>query len=726
MNTQLMILSSGTIFASSGIIDLYNDIPISLNYNIADIKTPQNRNADYSKTITVPGSNNNNNLLSHIYEIGIDRLYNPNHKVEARILYDSVQVFKGFMRLAKIMSKDGGLIEYDLELRGRLDDLFVSVKGKFLTDLTWSDLDHTYNKTNLKASWSTPVGSNYVYPVIDYGYSINKKDYEVSNFAPATYLKEIWDRIFSYAGFQYSSTFLTGTFFKSLIIPFTSDKMRLTEAQINLRQFRASRATTDQTFAMTFGSTYTYTDIIFNNDSTAPNEDTGGVYNTTTGIWTCGANGYYNISAYLTIAGDAAATQNSSMWCRIIDVTNTPRQIDMPGSYYAISTQTISFSIATPSPLYISSGTQVKVQLAHLTQSSPAPNISVKIGSYVYVKAKADMSNGDTIIFENTIPQKLTITELLINVIKMFNLYFEYDKDIPNKIYIEPRNDYYNSTIQDWSEKLDTNSIPEIIPMGSLDAKRYIFKYKKDNDYLNSIYQDTYGKDTNSTYGDKLKEVDNDFLKNDNVMESIFSPTPLYSDTTSNRVYPLIEKVDPVTKVISQIQANPRILYYGGLKTSTPSWNLFDFGKSNPSTETQYPYCGHLDDPDAPTLDLSFGVPNEVYYIPVWNASYSNNNIYNKYWRQFIEEITDKNSSIVVAWFWLKPVDIMEVDFRHVYRFLNQNFRLNKIYDYNPSENSLTKCEFIKIKGGIPFVAKTKTFTGARDSIFDPQIIPLT
>ena len=89
MKTILNIFTtSGTVLITSGSIDLYDDIPMSLNYNIADIKEPQKRNTDYSKTVTVPGTNNNSTLLAHIYEIGVDRLFNPNHKTEARILYD--------------------------------------------------------------------------------------------------------------------------------------------------------------------------------------------------------------------------------------------------------------------------------------------------------------------------------------------------------------------------------------------------------------------------------------------------------------------------------------------------------------------------------------------------------------------------------------------------------------------------------------------------------------
>ncbi|OHB92402.1 MAG: hypothetical protein A2Z57_12030 [Planctomycetes bacterium RIFCSPHIGHO2_12_39_6] len=739
MNTELKIYqTSGTVFMTSGTIDLHDDIPISLNYSIADIKEPQKRNSDYSKTVTVPGTNNNNKLFAHIYEIGVDRLYNPNHKVEARVFYGN-QVFKGFMRLAKIKTLKNQKIEYYLELKGRLDDLFTTLVDKRLTDLTWTDLNHVYNRANQIASWSTPVGSNYVYPFIDYGYSINKIDYDVNHFFPAVYIKEVWDRIFSYAGFQYSSSFLTGTFFKSLIMPFVSDKMRLSNAQITARNFRASRLTTDQTDTVTalWANAWDYDTVIFNNDSTAPSEDGGGNYNTGTGIYTVPANGYYNFVTSIALYGSATpnvANQNvnKNIYCYPRFVVNNVATTYGTPPVMNLSTG-CSTLVSTPqtSPTYtqqvswsgfLQAGDTVYVQLQSQLFSTCTSAIddvtyavNVDTGSYFYAKVDPELKDGDTVTFSNTLPQEMKATEFLMWIMKMFNLYFEYDKDTPNKIHIAPRNDFYNTTVQDWSEKQDVEKEPEIIPMGALNAKRYRFTYKKDGDVLNKTYENTYGE----VYGERYKDVDNDFLKNTETMEIGFSPTPSYSSTASDRIYPAILNVDSSMQVVHNKSMNPRILYYGGLKTCQ-AWNFIS--KTAGTSQTQYPYCGHLDDPTTPTIDLNFGVPYEVYYIPPWQGAYTNNNIYNVYWRQFIEEITDYNSSIVTAWFWLTPVDILEVDFRHIYRFMNQNFRLNKIYDYNPSALSLTKCEFIKVKAGVPFVPQNKYIIGANDDTFNSTL----
>ena len=110
------------IIPSSGVIDLYDDVPISLNYNIANVRTPDKRNADFSKTITVPGTDNNNQLLAHIFDVNIERWFNPNKKTNVEITVGTVSVMKGIMRLARINNLQNKKIEYELEIRGRVDD----------------------------------------------------------------------------------------------------------------------------------------------------------------------------------------------------------------------------------------------------------------------------------------------------------------------------------------------------------------------------------------------------------------------------------------------------------------------------------------------------------------------------------------------------------------------------------------------------------------------------
>lgn len=711
MNTELILCaSSGSVFLSSGIVDMYDDVPVSLNYNIADIRTPEKRNSDYSKTILCPGTSNNHNLFGHIFEIGTDRLFDPNKKTEARILINKTQIMKGFLRLKKINSLRDKKIEYEFEFKGRLDDLFSNMADSELTDLTWTDLDHVWNKTNIINSWTAAIGSNYMYPTEargEYGVDWYTDRHAVDRMFPATYVKEIFDRIFSYAGFQYTSTFLTGNFFKRLVIPCNKKELRLTDAQIGTRKFRSSRLTTDfvYTFTQTFPEVFTEQ---FNNDSTAPNEDTGNNYDAvTTFTYTAPSTGTYTFETSCIVQFNTVSTYGDVRILKNGLVVANSNPLLAPNSININQTLYASYTA------FLNAGDLIKVEGRFTNvQVGGGRTITLKTGSYFLANPSAVMTAGETITYSSVLPEKVKMKDFILSIIKAFNLYFEYDKDTPNKLLIEPRNDYYLTTVQDWSNKLDASQNVVIEPMGALDAKEYLFAYKEDKDYMNQVYQKSYQGSREPTYGARTKIIDNDFLKGQNKLDVIFSPTP--SISIADRFEALYQGED--RKLVA---TNIRMLYYAGVKTCN-SWDFYNaavtWDAGTITSRTDYAHVGHIDDTSAPDIDLSFGVPREVYYNPPFGATYTNNNLYNVYWKTFIEEITDKNSSIVTAWFNLNEVDISLVNFRHIYRFNNQNFRLNKIYDFNPITPTLTKCEFIKTKTTRPFGKTSVSASGGRSS----------
>jgi hypothetical protein len=81
--------------------------------------------------------------------------------------------------------------------------------------------------------------------------------------------------------------------------------------------------------------------------------------------------------------------------------------------------------------------------------------------------------------------------------------------------------------------------------------------------------------------------------------------------------------------------------------------------------------------------------------------TYTNNNIYNAYWKRYIEEITHKDSKIVRAWFYLNEDDIHNFSFRYlIWADLGGGgayYHVNKIIDYNPLQRQVTQVELLKI-----------------------------
>ena len=73
-------------------VDLLDDVPVSLNYSILDIRNPENREGNYSKTITIPGTKANNELFTDIFEIDINGTFNPAVKSECELLVDDISI----------------------------------------------------------------------------------------------------------------------------------------------------------------------------------------------------------------------------------------------------------------------------------------------------------------------------------------------------------------------------------------------------------------------------------------------------------------------------------------------------------------------------------------------------------------------------------------------------------------------------------------------------------
>jgi hypothetical protein len=319
----------------------------------------------------------------------------------------------------------------------------------------------------------------------------------------------------------------------------------------------------------------------------------------------------------------------------------------------------------------------------------------------------------NTISFQSAIPKKIKKRDFFKALIEMFNLYIEPDKDNPNKLYIEPRDDFYNTDVNDWSSKLDVSKDIKYDTLASLNKSRYNYSYKSDVDYYNKLYQDTWAR----TYGNREIDIINDFNSSDYSQEIMFSATPSVGTVNHNRIVPMIIGVDENLQP-KTTNSNIRILYYDGLKDSNEIW-IFRVGFTSTSwvnySQTTYPYCGHFNDPYAPTEDINFGLPKEIYWDNTFGTiTVTNNNLYNKYHRTELEEQTNKDSKMVTAWFLLSPADIYNLDFKAQYFFDNAYFRLQEV-KYKPNSYEVSECKFLKLNISTPFVPTTGVIVGGYD-----------
>jgi hypothetical protein len=294
----------------------------------------------------------------------------------------------------------------------------------------------------------------------------------------------------------------------------------------------------------------------------------------------------------------------------------------------------------------------------------------------------------------NSLAPDVAMADLLLSVINMFNLYVLPDPNNDDNLLIETRDDFYEAGgVKDWTHKVDHSKELTLEPLALLTANEYEYTYTEDSDYYNERYQDSHG----HTYGRARIDIDNDFLNNTNTTEVVFSPTPLVNDNPSNRIIGKIYDSD-IEDGAQPTDHNIRVLYYAGLLDSTPKWiHAEAFAWHYP---TQSPSAGHLTHPLAPAQDINFGVPNELFYSSnsyTGTLLYTNDNLFNRYHRRGLLEATNKDSKLLTAYLYLEPLDIHKLDFRDQIVIDNSYWRINRIMDFNPFNEDLTKVELIKV-----------------------------
>lgn len=704
------------IYVERNNVDLYDDVAAEYTYAIDDIKDFASRNTSFSKTIVVPGTANNNKLFGHVFEFASSNPYDPakdnvntnfNAAVAADciILVDNIQIFKGVLRLLQI-NIDRGTIEYECAVFGELGGFANAIGNKKIEELDFSAYDHAWTFANITASWENINGQGYYYPLIDYGkVSTNKKDWQYKALRPAYYVKEILHKIITNAGYTYESNFFNTGIMQRLIIP------------QNLKEMR--RLSTSALTAELDPRTY-------------PPAGTGRVYFIpgTLGDFTYNATArsftYTNATPLTTdltfnFTGDIPSPAVGNFQLNVFIVKNTS----------AIGSQTIDLPV-----LPTSFNGEIILQNVVFNQNDVLFITMEVTGNFSFDILYGDLllkSNnpqqliavnyGETIEMNQYIPKGVFQRDFVTSIVKMFNLYIYEDVNKEKHLKIEPGLQYYDrgddvvlaindfgelliventdinlliepgeSAFLDWSTKVDRAKPMTLKPMSELNGRYFEYKYKSDNDYYNEQYQKKYSEG----YADRVVDTGYVFANEKQTAEVIFSATPLVGYQSEAKVYPTIVKLSNVgtpQQVEDLTEHNIRILQARKI-SGVPAWNVLD-GTTIRGTGTSYGFAGHIDSPVAPTSDINFGSPKELYFELPGGVSYPTANLYSGFWGDYISEITNKDSKLLTCFVKLTEQDIFNLNFARLIYIDGALWRLNKVVDFNTQDT--TKCEFLRV-----------------------------
>jgi len=732
------------------------ELPISTNMSIADVREPDKRQSTFSKTIVIPGSPEVKQLFEFIFQVNSTLTsFNPNLKTEAKYYVNEVLVFDGALQLLKINNKfvnDYESTTFECSLVGVSANLLLDIAGRYLTDLDFSDLDHTF--TYASGMVVPPVlGEGYVYGYQDYGAETSgarlTSNWYFKYLKPLIPEREYVNRIFSEAGYSYAdSGYFDSDYAKHILIPDTkAGPLKLSASDIADNECFIGRSGTftgsvkngSVPFGETYWLFYTLNEVIesnieFNNES-APYFDTNNRWNTSTYEFTTNLLGGYLLYGYVDMtlnlvsspAGSVTWSSGGGLFNVILDIlvsTDNGSTWNYEGSQsnwfpstslpVGTTTRNLKFSVSNQN-ITLNPGDLVRVQLRKqlntgiafldgsnnpVTTGSASVRIDINAGSEFRAKmAIPDLYEGNQVVMANTIPENVTQLDFLTSIIKLENLFFEPSKTIKNQYAVYTREDFFitdSSYAVDWTDKWDISKPQEVIPMGELDWNRLTFTYKADQDHFNKKYSDRY----KEVYGTEIRDIENDFIKKDKKIEVIFSATPIAGTYVNDIVAPRYFNMNEETGIVTPLKCNIRRLYWGGLINC----NTHNFVYNDTDHEaTQYPFVGHVDHPINPTVDLSWDNPLELFWFYP-GATYTDNNRYNERYSKYISEITDANSKIVRMWFNLNESDISKFSFRNPVFVRDSYYLVNKIIDYNPQNKSVTQVELLKLKAGTVFV----------------------
>jgi hypothetical protein len=683
-------------------VDLGEGVDIALNKSIADIRNPETRSADFSKTITIPGTSQNNKVFNHIFDVANDIIgsgqynpdFNPNKKADCILLVDGMPQISGFIRLTEIIANNDRY-EYNCTIHGEGANLFTDLENAKLNELDFSEYNHTCNIINIKDSWDNQIYIDGVQEAFEYGrgyvwtqvlpkrtiLNTDINEWKADDHTPALYAKTIVDKIFATKGYKYTDdSFFTSDRFKRLIVPFANNGLEASGATDRL--FQA------ETTGTTFTSGTTDFTIPFGNDSASGNFDNGGNYDTTSYEYTVPVGGqytfYFSPNATFTtptpLVSPIQTYWEVELFVNGSSITlyylNSDNVNDTSWSFTSIADFTRQFAagdvikIVAENVSYVDNGAYVFV---------PYGTMAISANTYFYNGTSAkSITYNETVDFGFFFGDKQTQRDFMISLVRLFNLYVE-QTDAKTLRFV-PRDDFYNGTKQDWSQLLDYDQPHEIVPMGELQNNPYVFTYKEGTDYGSKNHKQKTGR----IYGDRTLRIDNDFVKSEKKIEVAFASTTMYNK--NNKFFALASDDD------GKHTDDLRILYYNGLK-QVPNYFFYDETKpSNPNVEF-YPVTTHMDNPYDMSFDLSFGMP--PYTVLPLGFNYSNQNLVNVYYYKTMAEIIDKNSKIFRGYFRITPNEFANIRFNSLYFFEGQYWRLNKVIDFNPTQEGLTQCEFL-------------------------------
>jgi hypothetical protein len=557
-------------------LDIFKDEEIKISNNITQLFDLGAIPADFTRTITLPGTKTNNAFFEHYYDISV---YSPltfgsNNKVPAYLDFDGIYVANGYLQLNKVNVFQNKYIDsYEVTLYGATSAFSRDTNKAFLTDLTsLRSYNHTASLANINLSWSGSLfGGDIIYPLADYGQALSFNSQEripmsvesgsltVQDFKPAIRIKKVWDAIFDTYGYTYTSSFWNQPFLDNVYMVLNNDLSFIQtsgsffgSASVDLQNYGQFKIgpISGSVGTNVSASHNTSVPLNWNNfQKTTPLLTTGSVAPIYSVERPTKLNGTINLQWLSTKDKVAAGIGVPQFTLQLVDANNTASKYETPldvindymvDVYFTLTTTPVSQSyeaaqtfttLSIPSGSYYPAIKQTvfgvdNFDVRYSTAQNPVSYLEInkvkQAGDYKIIDIPSNMPFGQV---------GIRLVDFIKAVQKKFNLVF-YPNNTKNGQFIcETFDDWYKrGSVKDFNKYINLNEKIEVIPANNLAVNKLTFGDTLDGDYISQQFS----KENSRPYGDAFYvDTTNYFSQGEFKVESGFASTPLgYIDGT--------------------------------------------------------------------------------------------------------------------------------------------------------------------------------------------------
>lgn len=208
------------VFIQGKRLDLDPATVVALTRQINDIAEIQQRQADYTNRFIAPFTPNNK-IIAEMLNVPGNNSIRPYKYGSAVIISNGITITNSGVA---ILTETKNRASYEYIIYAGNYDLYSRILDKYITDLPWDDLIHTFDNTQLYDQ--NDRTENYIYPIAETldgrlnVRNLSAGEIDPTYMIPHVFVKTIWKRIFKDAGLEYYGDFFDDNpEFKNELVP---------------------------------------------------------------------------------------------------------------------------------------------------------------------------------------------------------------------------------------------------------------------------------------------------------------------------------------------------------------------------------------------------------------------------------------------------------------------------------------------------------------------------